>query len=102
MAKKEALQYDEEEAVKFIQNYLPQDLKGKFNDDDILYLLDLAEEFYESKGDTDSFDEDDEEELISYIIKNAKEDGVGSFKAEDILFVLDGELEYCESIHFFE
>lgn len=101
MAKKEELQYDEEESVKYIQNYLPQELKGKFNDDDILYLLDLAEEFYESKGDIDSFDEDDEEELISYIIKNAKEDGVGSFKGEDIMLILDGELEYCESINLF-
>ena len=24
--------YDEDESVKFIQNYLPQELKGKFND----------------------------------------------------------------------
>ncbi|MDR1645948.1 MAG: hypothetical protein LBS05_09065 [Tannerellaceae bacterium] len=102
MAKKEELQYDEEESVKFIQNYLPQDLKGKFTDDDILYLLDLAEEFYESKGDTDSFDEDDEEALLAYIVKNAKEDGVGSFQTEDIMLILDGELEYCESINMFE
>jgi hypothetical protein len=102
MAKKEELQYDEEASVKFIQNYLPQELKGKFSDDDIIYLLDLAEDFYESKGDADSFDEDDEEELIAYIVKNAKEDGVGSFEAEDILPILDGELEYCESINLFE
>jgi hypothetical protein len=102
MAKKEELQYDEEESVKFIQNYLPQDLKGKFNDDDILYLLDLAEEFYASKGDIDSFEDEDEDELVAYIIKNAKEDGVGSFSAEDILPILDGELEYCESINLFE
>jgi hypothetical protein len=103
MAKKEEeLQYDEEESVKFIQNYLPQDLKGKFNDDDILYLLDLAEEFYESKGDIGSFDDDDENELLAYIVKNAQEDGVGSFNPEDIQFILNGELEYCESIHMFE
>ena len=102
MAKKEELQYDEEESVKFIQNYLPQELKGKFSDDDIIYLLDLAEDFYESKGDVDSFDEDDEEELIAYVVKNAKEDGIGTFKAEDILLILDGELEYCESINLFE
>ena len=102
MAKKEELQYDEEESVKFIQNYLPQELKGKFSDDYIIYLLDLAEDFYESKGDVDSFDEDDEEELIAYVVKNAKEDGIGTFKAEDILLILDGELEYCESINLFE
>ena len=34
-------QYDDDEAVRFIQNYLPQEMKGKFKDDDILYILDL-------------------------------------------------------------
>ncbi|MDR1356833.1 MAG: hypothetical protein LBJ58_04085 [Tannerellaceae bacterium] len=102
MAEKEELQYDEEESIKFIQNNLPAELKGKFNDDDILYLLDVAEEFYESKGDIDSLDENDEEELIKYVIKNAKEDGVGSFKTEDVLAILDGDLEYCKSIELFD
>ena len=36
--------YDDDEAVRFIQNYLPQDLKGKFSNDDILYILDLVYE----------------------------------------------------------
>jgi hypothetical protein len=98
MAKKEEIQYDEEDAVKFIQNYLPQELKEKFSDDDILYLLDLAEEFYESKGDIDFFGEDDDDELIAYIVKNAKEDEVGSFEPDAISHILDGELGYCESI----
>ncbi|MDR2810328.1 MAG: hypothetical protein LBB84_07210 [Tannerellaceae bacterium] len=102
MNKKIEQQYDEEESVKFIQNYLPQEFKEKFSDDDILYLLDLAEEFYESKREIDTFDEDDEDELIEYILKNAKEDGVGSFEAEAILHILNGEMEYCESIHYFE
>jgi hypothetical protein len=102
MSEKEKLQYDEEESVKFIQNYLPQELKSKFNDDNILYLLDLAEEFYESKGAAISLEDDDEDELIAFIIKNAKEDGVGTFTADEVLFVLDGELAYCESIHLDE
>ena len=42
--------YDEDESVKFIQNYLPQELKGKFSNDDINYIVDLIYEFYESKG----------------------------------------------------
>ncbi|MDR1159299.1 MAG: hypothetical protein LBK69_01565, partial [Syntrophomonadaceae bacterium] len=102
MTEKEELQYDEEDSVKFIRNYLPQEIKEKFSDDDILYLLDLAEEFYESKGDIDSLDEDDENELVEYVIKNAKEDGVGSFDAGDILLILDGDLEYCQSINLFD
>jgi hypothetical protein len=102
MSDKIKQQYDEEDSVKFIQNYLPQEFKGKFADDDVLYLLDLAEEFYAFKEGTDSFDEDDEDEMIAYILKNAKEDKVGPFEPEAIMHILDGELAYCESINLFE
>ena len=101
--------YDDEEAVKFIQNYLPQDLKDKFSDDDINYIIDLIYEFYESKGyfededeDDDSYVDIDEEELIQYVINNAKKDGVGKYNTDEIAFIVQGELEYCESIDLFE
>jgi hypothetical protein len=42
------LLYDEDDSVKFIQNYLPQELKGKFSNDDINYIVDLIYDFYES------------------------------------------------------
>ena len=44
------LLYDEDDSVKFIQNYLPQELKGKFSNDDINYIVDLIYDFYESNG----------------------------------------------------
>ena len=98
--------YDDEAAVQFIQNYLPQELKEKFSDDDINYIIDLIYEFYESKGyfddEDDSYVDIDEDELIRYVIKNAEKDGIGKFKAEEISFIVQGELEYCESIDLFE
>ena len=50
MSDKDDLIYDEDDSVAFIQNYLPQELKGKFSNDDINYIVDLIYEFYESKG----------------------------------------------------
>lgn len=103
--------YDEDESVKFIQNYLPQELKGKFSNDDINYIVDLIYDFYESKGyldesaDTNKDDEAvdiDEDELISYVVKNAQKDGVGKFEPEAIAFIVQGELEYCDSINMFD
>ena len=100
--------YDDEEAVKHIRNYLPQELKEKFSDDDINYIIDLIYEFYESKGVFDDDDEDDEfvefdeDELIQFVIKNAKKDGVGKYKTDEIAFIVQGELEYCDSINLFE
>lgn len=104
----EELFYDEDDSVKFIQNYLPQEYKGKFSDDDIIYIVDLIYDYYESNGflsednDDDEVVEINEDELVSYVIKNAQKDGVGKFEPEAITFIVQGELNYCESINMFE
>ena len=99
------LLYDEDDSVKFIQNYLPQELKGKFSNDDINYIVDLIY-FYESNGMLDDDGDDeieiDEEEVVNYVIKNAQKDGVGKFEPEEITFIVQGELEYCDSINMFD
>lgn len=108
MSEKDDLIYDEDDSVKFIQNYLPQELKGKFSDDDINYIVDLIYDFYESKGylnenpDEDGDVEIDEDELVEYVVKNAQKDGVGKFEAEEVTFIVQGELEYCDSINMFD
>lgn len=107
MSEKDDFIYDETESVKFIQNYLPQELKDKFSDDDINYIVDLIYEFYDSKGYMDMDDDDtdieiDEDELTEFVVKNALKDKVGKFVAEDIAFVVQGELAYCDSIHIFD
>jgi len=103
------LSYDDNDAVQFIKNHLPEDVRQKYNDDDINYIIDLIYEFYESKGfmDEDVKDETvdvefDEDELIAFVKKNASSDGVGDFKADDIALIVEAELEYCESIGMFE
>ncbi len=109
MSEKEDLfAYDEDDSVKFIQNYLPQELKGKFSDDDINYILDLIYDFYESKGylsdesDDEGDVEIDEDELTKYVIKNAQKDGVGKYTPDEITFIVQGELEYCDSLNMFD
>ena len=100
------LLYDEDDSVKFIQNYLPQELKGKFSNDDINYIVDSIYDFYESNGMLDDDGDDeieiDEEEVVNYVIKNAQKDGVGKFEPEEITFIVQGELEYCDSINMFD
>lgn len=100
--------YDEDDAVKFIQNYLPQELKGKFSNDEINYIIDIIYEFYEDKGllDESSSDDEiidiDEDELTAFVLKNTKKDKLKDFSAEEITFIIQGELAYCESIDLFE
>ena len=100
--------YDDDNSLEFIKSQLPKEMKNKFSDDDINYIVDLIYEFYDSKGYFDNDDDDDalvdidEDELIQYVIKNAQHDGVGKYKTEEIAFIVQGELEYCESIDVFE
>ena len=108
MSDKDDLIYDEDDSVAFIQNYLPQELKGKFSNDDINYIVDLIYDFYESRGylndaaDDDADIEIDEDELIEYVLKNAQKDGVGKSDPEAIGFIVQGEVEYCDSINMFD
>lgn len=100
--------YDEDDAVKYIQNYLPQELKGKFSNDEINYIIDIIYEFYEDKGllnESSSDDEIidiDEDELTEFVLKNTKKDKLKDFSADEITFIIQGELAYCESIDLFE
>jgi len=108
MSNDKELNYDEDDSVKFIRNYLPQELKEKFSDDDINYIVDLIYEYYDSKGyiDEDTDDEADieidEDELIAFVIKEAEKDDVGKYKPDEITFIIQGELEYCDSIDMFD
>ena len=90
--------YDDSEAVAFIKNYLPMELKEKFGEDDIYYILDVCEDYYEQSNFFETDDETEERELIEYIVREAKKDKVGSFTQEDILFVLRGNEAYFDSI----
>ncbi|MDR2086298.1 MAG: hypothetical protein LBP72_03900 [Dysgonamonadaceae bacterium] len=95
--------YDEEAAVKFIRNYLPQELKDRFSDDDIYYLLDVICDFYDENDYLDEEDEEKEEkELIRFIIRQAQKDGIGEYTEEEILLFLKAEDAYSDTLDFFE
>ena len=95
---------DDEKTIEFIKNYLPQDLKEKFSDDEFYYFLDLIDEYYVESGildaqpDADGCVEIDLEKIVEYIVKEAKKDDMGNYDPEEILFVVQGEMEYTESL----
>ncbi|MDR2533763.1 MAG: hypothetical protein LBC81_03150 [Tannerellaceae bacterium] len=101
MTTNDGLSYDENDALAFILNYIPQELKSKISDDDVLYILDLVDEFYESKGDYEPSDteyEQFEKEMLEFIVTNSANDHIGPYNAEEIGWILDAEVEYCESL----
>ena len=101
MKELEDLIYDDQDAVNFIQNNLPQELKGKFSDDDITYITDVIYDYFESQGMLDPTLEEDPEvdidDLLDYIMKNSKRDGF-EFERDEVLFVVESEFDYEESL----
>lgn len=101
------LEYDEDAAVQFIRNQLPQELKAKFSDDDLNYIVDLIYEYYESKGYLSEEAEEvevevDLDDLTAFVVKNAKKDKVGQYTDDEIRFIVDGEIAYCDTLGIFE
>ena len=89
---------DDEKTIEYIRNYLPQELKEKFSDDELYYFLDLIDEYYSESGildaqpDADGYVEIDLDAIVEYIVKEAKKDEMGEFDPEEILFVVQNEI----------
>ena len=86
---------DDARTVEFIKNYLPQEVKDKFTDEELYYFLDVIVEYYANSGILDAAP--DKDKIVDYVISQARKDKMGDFAAEDILWVVQGELEYGES-----
>lgn len=86
--------------VAFIRNYLPQELKDKFTDEELYYFLDVLVEYYASSGildqepDADGYIEIDQEQLARHLAATAEKEGRGAYDPEELLFVVEAELEY--------
>lgn len=95
---------DDEKTTEYIKNYLPQELKEKFSDDEFYYFLDLIDEYYSESGildvqpDGDGYIEIDLGKIVDYIIKEAHKDEMGDYDPDEILFIVQGEMEYTESL----
>lgn len=95
---------DDDKTVEFIRNFLPQELKDKFQDDDLYYFIDVIADYYFSSGLLDTKPDDegcvevDTDKIVEYIIKEAKKDKIGDFLPEDITLVVQAEMEYGNTL----
>ncbi len=95
---------DDARAVEYIYNYLPQELKEKFTEDELYYFLDVIIEYYttsdifDAEADSEGYVEIDLDKVVDYIIKKAKKENIGNYEHDDILFVVQAEIAYSESV----
>lgn len=98
------MEYDEQQAIEFIRNILPDDIKEKYTDDEILYVIDVIWDYYEKKGflslnDIETEDELlDTDDLVAYVRKEIASDQEIEIDNADLKYIVNGELEYEESL----
>ena len=77
-----AKEFDENDAIAYIRNFIPEKIRNKYSDDDILLLIDTMYDFYE-KGDEQEtlYDEGDGasddyniNEIVNYVKKSIRKD----------------------------
>lgn len=94
---------DDEKTVEYIKCALPQELKERYDDDTLYYILDLINDYFVTSGvldqnaDSDGYIDIDNEAIVEYIVKEAKRDNIGNFPAEEILLIVEAEAEYVDS-----
>lgn len=93
---------EDRKTVAFIKNYLPQEMKDKFSEDDIYYFLDAFVEYCDKKGIFESEDEEcdvDLDEAAAFMVQLAKKEKIGTFEADDVRWIVDGQMEYWDSLN---
>lgn len=95
---------DDRQTIEYIKNYLPQDLKERFSEEELYYFLDVLVEYYASSGileakpDKDGYIDIDIESIAEHLAKQAKKDKMGTFDPEELRWIVEGEMEYGESL----
>ena len=95
---------DDSKTVEYIRNALPQELKDKYSDDILYYILDVINDWFATSGvldqepDADGCIDIDNDALVAYIIKEAKKDKIGSFPADEIILIVEAEADYVDSL----
>lgn len=96
--------FDEDLAVKFIRQYIPESVSMQYSDDEIIYIIDLIWDYYDKKGLTSLEDIDAEEDLLdvddltAYVKKEIARDNEVLMDPKDVGYIVKGELEYEKSL----
>ena len=93
---------DEEETrreMAFIRKQLPQEMKDKYSDEQLLWMLDEIVEYYVSSGVLDTNDDEidiDMEKVAAYVCEQSLKQGRGELDPQEVSFVVEADLDFQE------
>ena len=98
----EELLKDEEEnrrEIAFIREQLPSDLKERFSDEQLQFIIDAIGTYFYESGILETNDDEvdvDMEVIAQFVCKEAEEEGEGPFDAQDVYWVVEADLDFQE------
>ena len=99
----EELLIDEEDDRReraFIREQLPQELKEKFSDEQLQWILETIVSYYYESGILEETADDevdiDMEQVAEYVCNESRRAGRGELDKEEIRFVVEADLDFQE------
>ncbi len=100
------MEFDELQAIEYINNHLKQSGASTYADDEILNVIDIIWDYYEDNGlldlDSDDSDSIDIDELVLHVKRMLNKDKFAEIKSEDVEHIVVGEIAYEKSIGLIE
>lgn len=99
--------FNEDNAVKFIRAELPESIREKYDDDEILSIVDIIWDYYEDNGylSLNSIETEEEQldvdDLVKYVKKRGENDQELIMDSKDVELIVKAELDYEESLEDF-
>jgi hypothetical protein len=99
------MEFDEQEAIKYMRSQFPQEWRARYDDDQLLNVIDIIWDYYEDSGMLDigaALDGDDTDvsvdEIVAHVTKLLRKDKGSEIATEHIAAIVNAELAYEESI----
>lgn len=98
------MEFDEDDAIKYIREHADKCITGLYDDDELLNLIDLVYDYYEANGlldidfDGDDDDEPDNDDLRDYIQRMLRKDKGAKLASEHVMPLLTAYLDYESSL----
>ena len=92
-------QEENRKEILFIREQLPSELKDKYSDEQLVWMLDAIAEYFFESGILETDDDEvdiDIDTIAEHLCCQAKSEGLSDLDASEVRFVVEADLDYQE------
>lgn len=88
--------------IAYIRENLPSDLKDKYADADLLYIMETIMDYYFTSGildaqpDKDGYVDIDLQQVADHVCKHAAEERHATYDPEEVFFIVQADMDFQE------